>query len=53
MVNTEPSLAQMLTARGYGSTVPKADNKTAGGRELNRRVELKVLNPDVLKDYNP
>jgi outer membrane protein OmpA-like peptidoglycan-associated protein len=53
MVNTEPSLAQMLTSRGYGSTVPKADNKTAGGRELNRRVELKVLNPEVLKDYNP
>ena len=53
MVNTEPSLAQMLTSRGYGSTAPKADNKTAGGRELNRRVELKVLNPEVLKDYNP
>jgi len=53
MVNTEPSLAQMLTSRGYGSTVPKADNKTAGGREINRRVELKVLNPEVLKDYNP
>jgi len=53
MVNTEPSLAQMLSARGYGSTAPKADNKTAGGREINRRVELKVLNPEVLKDYNP
>jgi len=53
MVNTEPSLAQMLTSRGYGSTVPKADNRTAGGREINRRVELKVLNPEVLKDYNP
>jgi len=53
MVNVEPSLSQMLTSRGYGSTVPKADNKTAAGRELNRRVELKVLNPDVLKDYNP
>jgi outer membrane protein OmpA-like peptidoglycan-associated protein len=53
MVNTEPSLAQMLTARGYGPTVPKANNATAAGRELNRRVELKVLNPEVLKDYNP
>jgi outer membrane protein OmpA-like peptidoglycan-associated protein len=53
MINVEPSLAQMLTSRGYGSTVPKANNSTAGGRELNRRVELKVLNPEVLKDYNP
>jgi len=53
MVNTEPSLSQMLTSRGYGPSVPKADNRTAGGREVNRRVELKVLNPEVLKDYNP
>jgi flagellar motor protein MotB len=33
--------------------VPKADNNTAAGREVNRRVELKVLNPEVLREYNP
>jgi len=53
MHNIEPGLAQMLTAKGYGPTVPKADNNTAAGREVNRRVEIKVLNPEVLKDYNP
>ncbi len=31
-----------LTAEGYGSTKPVADNKTAEGRNLNRRVELKL-----------
>jgi outer membrane protein OmpA-like peptidoglycan-associated protein len=51
--NLEPSLAQMLTTKGYGPTEPKADNSTAAGREVNRRVELKVLNPEVLREYNP
>jgi len=53
MNSIEPSLAQMLTTKGYGPTVPKADNNTAAGREVNRRVELRVLNPEVLKEYNP
>jgi outer membrane protein OmpA-like peptidoglycan-associated protein len=51
MHNAEPALAQMLTAKGYGPTSPKADNATAAGREANRRVELRVLNPDVLEEY--
>lgn len=33
-----------LTTRGYGSSVPVADNGTAEGRAMNRRVEFKVLN---------
>jgi len=53
MHNSEPALAkaQMLSAKGYGPTVPKADNNTAAGREENRRVELKVLNPEILEQY--
>jgi OmpA-OmpF porin, OOP family len=34
--------ASRLTARGFGDTVPVADNKTADGRSKNRRVEFKV-----------
>lgn len=32
-----------LVARGYGESKPIASNKTAEGKELNRRVEIKVL----------
>ncbi|MEY2835773.1 MAG: hypothetical protein RLZZ557_1435 [Bacteroidota bacterium] len=35
-------LMQMVF-KGYGATVPVADNNTAEGRQLNRRTELKVL----------
>ena len=34
---------QRLTAKGYGETNPKADNKTEDGRALNRRTEMKVV----------
>lgn len=53
MIEVAPELKIMLSAKGYGLTMPKADNKTAAGRKLNRRTELQVLNKDVLKEYNP
>ncbi len=52
LIQIAPALSDRLSAMGYGSSMPKADNRTAAGRKINRRVELKVLNPDVLKEYN-
>ena len=52
LLQIAPELSNNLTARGYGSTLPKASNTTADGRRLNRRTELQVLNKDVLKEYN-
>jgi outer membrane protein OmpA-like peptidoglycan-associated protein len=38
-----------VVSRGYGKTRPVADNKTAAGRQLNRRVEM-VVSGDVIGD---
>jgi len=34
--------ADRLTTAGFGSTQPVADNKTAEGRQKNRRIEIKI-----------
>jgi outer membrane protein OmpA-like peptidoglycan-associated protein len=52
LIEVAPDLSSRLSAMGYGQSVPKADNRTAAGRKVNRRVEIKVLNPEVLKEYN-
>ena len=44
-----PVLAGSLTAKGYGPDAPIAENSTEKGREQNRRVEIKVTNPDILE----
>lgn len=35
--------ADRITAKGYGETTPQATNETDEGRQLNRRVEFKIL----------
>jgi OmpA-OmpF porin, OOP family len=35
--------SERVTAKGYGMTVPIAENDTAEGRALNRRTEVKIL----------
>ncbi len=39
-----------MTANGYGDTLPVADNKTAIGRSLNRRVEFIVSYEEITFD---
>ena len=36
----------MITTEGYGETKPIADNKTAEGRQKNRRVAFTITRPD-------
>lgn len=38
-----------VTATGYGSSRPRADNSTEDGRRLNRRIEIRVLNTDEVE----
>jgi outer membrane protein OmpA-like peptidoglycan-associated protein len=38
---------ESITARGFGKTTPVADNSTASGRQMNRRVEL-VVSGEIL-----
>lgn len=46
-----PDLNGRMTSVGYGPNRPKDSNRSAEGRQINRRVEISVLNKDVLKEY--
>jgi len=52
LISQAPELNGRLTAKGFGESSPKADNRTAEGRTLNRRTELRVLNKEALDEYN-
>jgi outer membrane protein OmpA-like peptidoglycan-associated protein len=36
-----------LSASGLGESAPVADNESAMGRQMNRRVEVIISNPDL------
>ncbi|MBN1757579.1 MAG: OmpA family protein [Chitinispirillaceae bacterium] len=51
MIEVAPDLGIYLSSKGYGMSMPRADNNTREGRQANRRVELHVLNKSALQEY--
>lgn len=46
-------LTSTFSAKGYGETLPIADNKTEQGRETNRRIEFKLVRPAPMTPETP
>jgi outer membrane protein OmpA-like peptidoglycan-associated protein len=46
---TQAVTSGRVTTVGYGETQPVADNTTAGGKQLNRRVEVAIMANEKLK----
>jgi OOP family OmpA-OmpF porin len=46
-IESKGIMPSRITAEGFGSTKPIADNKTEEGREKNRRVEFKIIKQQV------
>lgn len=42
-LNTHAVDTRRLTVEGYGESMPRGDNATADGRQMNRRVELRIV----------
>lgn len=49
LVDKEGIADAMLEAKGFGETVPIADNETEEGKEKNRRVEFNIIEQDITK----
>jgi chemotaxis protein MotB len=49
-VNTSRYPAEMISASGYADTRPIMPNDTEKGRNLNRRVEIRVLYDDIIPE---
>ena len=47
-IESKGIMPSRITAEGFGSSKPIADNKTEAGREKNRRVEFKIVKEQVL-----
>ncbi|MBN1128271.1 MAG: OmpA family protein [Chitinispirillaceae bacterium] len=52
LIKIAPGLSAGLSTRGYGMRMPKADNGTKEGRQSNWRVQLRVINTYMLKEYS-